>query len=107
MNWAILAALAATPPKPNAAAINATTKNPSAQRSIITSRQSKSVLGWKSFFQSSCNLSGANHSIPHLPHISAKQVVERLSFSPQNLGASGISDLMSGGFGFVEAADKP
>lgn len=30
-----------------------------------------------------------------------------LVFLTSNLGASGISDLISGGFGFIEAADKP
>jgi ATP-dependent Clp protease ATP-binding subunit ClpB len=30
-----------------------------------------------------------------------------LIFLTSNLGAAGISDLMSGGFGFIEAADKP
>lgn len=30
-----------------------------------------------------------------------------LVFLTSNLGASGISDLMSGGFGFMDATDKP
>jgi hypothetical protein len=35
MNWAIPEAVAAIPPKPSTAAINATIKNPSGQRSKI------------------------------------------------------------------------